>query len=103
LEKLRAQAQIARSMSKARQAAGTTGRTIRHRRLRGRDTPLLEKMQGNWTPLEVVVNGKALAESMLAYGSRSMIGNETKVVFGARRWFTQKSHRRDQTPSKWTT
>lgn len=45
-------------------------------------TPLLERLQGEWTPLTLITDGKALPQAMLAYGSRSMSGNETKVVFG---------------------
>jgi uncharacterized protein (TIGR03067 family) len=45
-------------------------------------TPLLERLQGEWIPLALVSDGKPLAKPMLAYGSRTMIGNETKVVFG---------------------
>jgi uncharacterized protein (TIGR03067 family) len=45
-------------------------------------TPMLAKLQGDWLPTELVSAGQALAPAMLAYGSRSMIGAETKVVFG---------------------
>jgi uncharacterized protein (TIGR03067 family) len=45
-------------------------------------TPLLERLQGEWIPLQLIQNGQALAETMLAYGSRFFAGNETKVVFG---------------------
>ena len=45
-------------------------------------TPLLERLQGEWTPVTIVTNGQPLADAMLAYGSRTMSGNETKVVFG---------------------
>jgi uncharacterized protein (TIGR03067 family) len=45
-------------------------------------TPLLQQLQGDWTPLSVVTDGSPLPASMLAFGSRTMSGNETKVVFG---------------------
>lgn len=45
-------------------------------------TPLLERLQGEWAPVKLITDGQPLAESFLPYGSRSMIGNETKVVFG---------------------
>jgi uncharacterized protein (TIGR03067 family) len=45
-------------------------------------TPLLERLQGEWTPVALVSDGKALPKKMLDYGSRTMRGNETKVVFG---------------------
>jgi uncharacterized protein (TIGR03067 family) len=48
----------------------------------GEVTPTLAKLQGEWLPTELVSSGKALAPAMLAYGSRSMSGAETKVVFG---------------------
>jgi uncharacterized protein (TIGR03067 family) len=45
-------------------------------------TALLEDLQGEWRPVALVTDGKALPESMLAFGSRTMKANETKVVFG---------------------
>ena len=45
-------------------------------------TPLLERLQGEWLPVALATNGAPLADAMLAYGSRTMSGNETRVVFG---------------------
>ena len=45
-------------------------------------TPLLEQLQGTWAAVKLVNDGKPLADAMLSYGSRTMAGNETKVVFG---------------------
>jgi uncharacterized protein (TIGR03067 family) len=45
-------------------------------------TPLLERLQGEWTPMALVTDGRPLAESYLGFGSRTVTGNETKVVFG---------------------
>lgn len=45
-------------------------------------TPLLETLQGEWAPVAVVTNGQPLADSMLSFGSRTVTGNETTVVFG---------------------
>jgi uncharacterized protein (TIGR03067 family) len=45
-------------------------------------TPLLAALQGEWIPTELKTAGQALAPAMLAYGSRTMLGTETKVVFG---------------------
>jgi len=45
-------------------------------------TPLLERLQGEWLPVSLVTNGTPLSDAMLAYGSRTMVANETKVVFG---------------------
>ncbi len=45
-------------------------------------TPTLEKLQGEWLPLELLTSGKPLQASYLPYGSRTQIGVETKVVFG---------------------
>jgi uncharacterized protein (TIGR03067 family) len=45
-------------------------------------TPLLQRLQGEWTPVALVTNGAPLAADLLAFGSRTMAGNETKVVFG---------------------
>ena len=48
----------------------------------GEVTPLMLKLQGEWIPTDLQTAGKALAPAMLAYGSRTMVGVETKVVFG---------------------
>jgi uncharacterized protein (TIGR03067 family) len=45
-------------------------------------TPLLQRLQGEWTPVALVTNGAPLAANFLAFGSRTMTDNETKVVFG---------------------
>jgi uncharacterized protein (TIGR03067 family) len=45
-------------------------------------TPLLEQLQGEWAPISLVTNGSPLAESTLPFGSRTITGNETQVVFG---------------------
>ena len=45
-------------------------------------SPLLAQLQGEWSALSVVTNGKALPAAMLAFGSRTMTGNEMQVVFG---------------------
>jgi len=45
-------------------------------------TPLLATLQGEWVPTDLKTAGQALAPAMLAYGSRTMAGAETKVVFG---------------------
>jgi len=45
-------------------------------------TPLLEALQGEWAPVGLVTNGQPLADAMLPFGSRTVSGNETKVVFG---------------------
>jgi uncharacterized protein (TIGR03067 family) len=45
-------------------------------------TPLLERLQGEWAPVALVTSGEPLAESLLPYGSRTVTGNETRVVFG---------------------
>jgi uncharacterized protein (TIGR03067 family) len=45
-------------------------------------TPLLDQLQGEWSAVSVVTDGKALPTAMLGFGSRTMNGNEMKVVFG---------------------
>ena len=45
-------------------------------------TPLLERLQGEWTPIALVTDGQPLAEAYLPFGLRTLAGNETKVVFG---------------------
>lgn len=45
-------------------------------------TATLQKLQGEWSPLELITSGKPLETAYLPYGSRSHSGFETKVVFG---------------------
>jgi uncharacterized protein (TIGR03067 family) len=45
-------------------------------------TPLLGRLQGEWSAVELVNDGKRTPDSWLSFGSRSMKGNELKVVFG---------------------
>jgi uncharacterized protein (TIGR03067 family) len=45
-------------------------------------TPLLSRLEGTWIPTQLVQDGQALAEPMLAFGARSVTGNEVKVIFG---------------------
>ncbi len=45
-------------------------------------TPLLRRLEGDWLPVQLVTDGKPMAEQWLAYGSRTCVGNEVKVVFG---------------------
>lgn len=45
-------------------------------------TPLLERLQGEWRAVELVTDGKPMPDRWLNHGSRTMTGNEVKVVFG---------------------
>jgi uncharacterized protein (TIGR03067 family) len=45
-------------------------------------TPLLRRLEGDWVPVQLIRDGKALPDQWLAYGSRTAVGNEVKVVFG---------------------
>jgi uncharacterized protein (TIGR03067 family) len=45
-------------------------------------TPLLERLQGKWRAIELVTDGKPMPDQWLGHGSRTMTGNEVKVVFG---------------------
>jgi uncharacterized protein (TIGR03067 family) len=42
----------------------------------------IRRLQGEWTPLELVQNGEAMRSDWLAFGQRIGTGTETKVVFG---------------------
>lgn len=50
-----------------------------------RMTPLFERLQGSWAAVELVTNGKRAPEQWLAFGSRTMKGNELEVVFGGQK------------------
>jgi uncharacterized protein (TIGR03067 family) len=45
-------------------------------------TPLLRRLEGEWIPVELVLDGKPMPDQWLAFGSRVAAGNEVKVVFG---------------------
>jgi uncharacterized protein (TIGR03067 family) len=45
-------------------------------------TPLFERLQGAWSAVELVTDGKPMPDQWMTYGSRTMTGNELKVVFG---------------------
>jgi uncharacterized protein (TIGR03067 family) len=45
-------------------------------------TPILRRLEGEWAPVELVMDGKPMPEQWLAYGSRIASGNEMRVVFG---------------------
>jgi uncharacterized protein (TIGR03067 family) len=45
-------------------------------------TPNIERLQGEWEPLELVTSGAPLQASYLSFGRRTHNGPETKVVFG---------------------
>jgi len=45
-------------------------------------TATINKLQGEWAPTELVSSGQTLAANLLAFGSRTCTGAETKVVFG---------------------
>jgi uncharacterized protein (TIGR03067 family) len=45
-------------------------------------TPLLRRLEGEWVPVELVRDGQRMPDQWLAFGSRSAVGNEVKVVFG---------------------
>lgn len=44
-------------------------------------TPLLTRLQGEWTPTELVMDGKPMPAEWLAFGLRTTVGNEMKVTF----------------------
>jgi uncharacterized protein (TIGR03067 family) len=45
-------------------------------------TPVLRRLEGEWIPVELVMDGTPMPAQWLAYGSRTATGNEVKVVFG---------------------
>jgi uncharacterized protein (TIGR03067 family) len=45
-------------------------------------TPLLERLQGEWTAVALVVDGKPMPPSWLGLASRTMKGNVLRVVVG---------------------
>lgn len=45
-------------------------------------TPLLRRLEGDWLPVQLVTNGEPMPEQWLAFGSRTVVGNEVKVIFG---------------------
>lgn len=44
-------------------------------------TPLLGRLQGEWIPTELVMDGKPMPKEWLAFGLRTTQGNEMRVTF----------------------
>jgi uncharacterized protein (TIGR03067 family) len=47
-----------------------------------RMTELLRRLEGDWVPVELVMDGKPMPNEWLSLGSRKGTGNEVKVVIG---------------------
>jgi uncharacterized protein (TIGR03067 family) len=45
-------------------------------------TPLMRRLEGEWTPVLLVMDGKPMPDEWLKFGSRTAVRNEMKVVFG---------------------
>ena len=45
-------------------------------------TPLMRRLEGEWLPVTLVMDGKPMPDEWLTFGSRVTTGNEMKVVFG---------------------
>ncbi len=45
-------------------------------------TPLMRRLEGEWIPVALVMDGKPMPDEWLTFGSRTAIGNEVTVVFG---------------------
>jgi len=45
-------------------------------------TPMLRRLEGEWSAVELIRDGEAMPDTWLSFGSRATTGNETKVVFG---------------------
>jgi len=45
-------------------------------------TPLMRRLEGEWIPVTLVMDGKPMPDQWLSFGSRTVVGNEVKVVFG---------------------
>ena len=46
------------------------------------ESPMLQRLEGTWLPLRLVMNGEEMASDWLRFGSRVGTGNESTVVFG---------------------
>jgi uncharacterized protein (TIGR03067 family) len=45
-------------------------------------TPLMRRLEGEWMPVLLVMDGKPMPDEWLKFGSRTAVRNEMKVVFG---------------------
>ena len=45
-------------------------------------TPLLRRLEGEWAAVDLNRDGTQMPAEWLAFGSRTTVGNDTKVVFG---------------------
>lgn len=53
-------------------------------------TPLMQRLQGEWFAVELVMNGKVMPKDWLVHGTRRMRGNELEVVFGGQKMIHAK-------------
>jgi hypothetical protein len=52
----------------------------------------MRRLEGDWVPVQLVTDGQPLADHLLAFGSRTCVGNEVKMVFGGREGHHQPWH-----------
>jgi uncharacterized protein (TIGR03067 family) len=45
-------------------------------------TPLMRRLEGDWSPVELIMDGTPMPTEWLAFGSRTVSGNDVTVVFG---------------------
>lgn len=45
-------------------------------------SPTLQRLEGTWVPVRLVMNDEEMRSDWLAFGSRTGVGNEAKVIFG---------------------
>lgn len=54
------------------------------------DSPLVQRLQGEWVATELVLDGKPMPEPFLAHGTRAMKENCVTVVFGGQKMVDAK-------------
>jgi uncharacterized protein (TIGR03067 family) len=67
--------------SAARSAKTPTALPVDAAAFDGPITPQLQRLQGDWTPTELVMDGNPMPKEWLAFGVRTMTGHEMKVAF----------------------
>jgi uncharacterized protein (TIGR03067 family) len=45
-------------------------------------TPLMKQLEGDWSAVQLIRDGEEMRADWLPFGSRTMTGNEMKVIFG---------------------
>jgi uncharacterized protein (TIGR03067 family) len=77
-------AAVAAAKSRRQPSKPAKGPTIDAQAFDAAMTPMLRRLEGDWLPVKLVMDGQDMPAEWLAFGSRTALGNEMKVIFNGR-------------------